>query len=218
MCGRYSFFSRDDILEDRFQAHFSLPIKRHYNAAPSQPLPIITTSDPHHIIAGKWGLLPRWTQKRNTSRGIINARADSLTTKKSFIKPIEQRRCLVLADSFFEWTRKSDKKFPYRILLADEQPFAFAGIYELYQPSPGITIPTFSIITVPANELINRLHDRMPAILQRDTEQPWLDPSTDMKDIFNSLKPYQPKKMKMYQVTPQMNSARYESKDIIKPL
>ncbi|MBU0597460.1 SOS response-associated peptidase [Patescibacteria group bacterium] len=216
MCGRYSFFSKDDILEDRFQAHFNIPIQRHYNAAPTQKLPVILNDNPKEIVPGQWGLIPRWL-KDKPGRGLINARAETLTEKPSFRNAVKKHRCLVLADSFFEWTRQASTKIPYRILLKNERPFAFAGIWEFYKNKQGVTFPTFSIITTPANNMISELHDRMPAILEPKYEQLWIDDSTELEAALETLKPLPANQMKMYQVSPQMNSVRYESEDIIKP-
>ncbi|MFA5134606.1 MAG: SOS response-associated peptidase [Patescibacteria group bacterium] len=216
MCGRYSFFSKDDIVEERWQARFKLPIKRHFNAAPSQELPVILNTDPESIVPGKWGLIPKWMKKN--PKGIINARVETIREKPSFRNTVKSWRCLVLADSFFEWNRKTGSKIPHRILLSNEQPFAFAGIWETYLTTAGLAIPTFSIITVPANGLVAQLHDRMPAILERRYEQLWIDSSAEPEAALSALKPYPEKQMKMYEVSSLVNSYRNELPEVINPL
>ncbi|MDD5040416.1 MAG: SOS response-associated peptidase [Patescibacteria group bacterium] len=214
MCGRYSFFSSDDIVENRWQAKFKLPIRRHFNAAPSQQLPVILNTDPESIVPGTWGLVPKWMKMK--TRGIINARVETVREKPSFRTAVKKQRCLVLADSFFEWNRKATVKIPYRILLRSEQPFAFAGIWETYQTTAGLAVPTFSIITVPANELVLPLHDRMPVILEPKYEQLWIDSSAELEAAFSVLKPLPAEQMKMFQVSPAVNSYRNDSPDIIR--
>jgi len=216
MCGRYSFFTKDEIIEDRWQAKFKLPIKRHYNAAPSQKLPIILNENPASIIPGQWGLIPHWMKKN--PRGIINARAETITEKPSFKSTVKKQRCLVLADSFFEWTRKSDSKRPYRIMLKNENPFAFAGIWQLHQTTTGISVPTFSIITVPANNLISKLHDRMPAILQPKFEQLWINDSADLNAALETLQILPDKEIKMYEVSDNVHSYKNENPNLINPI
>jgi putative SOS response-associated peptidase YedK len=216
MCGRYSFFSKDDILEDRWQAQVKMPLQRHYNAAPTQKLPIILNTDPGSIVLGQWGLLPKWM--KDHPYPLINTRVETLTQKPSFRNAFKQHRCLVLADNFFEWNRKATTKIPYRIMLKDEQPFAFAGIWELYRTKTGAEIPTFSIITVPPNNLIAGLHDRMPAILPKKYEQLWIDSSADSEAELAVLKPYPDNQMKMYQVSLMVNSVHNDRPGVIKPI
>lgn len=216
MCGRYSFFSKDDIVEDRWQAQIKIPLQHHFNAAPSQLLPIILNTDRHSIIPGNWGLIPSWQKK--PTHGLINARAETLTQKPSFRSAVKKHRCLVLADSFFEWNRKAGVKIPYRIMLDNEEPFAFAGIWELYKNLKGITVPSFSIITTPANEMVAPLHDRMPVILPREFEELWIDPSAELEAALTVLKPYPANHMKMYQVSPLVNSYKNETPEVIKQI
>lgn len=154
--------------------------------------------------------------KNKKSRGLINARAESLAEKPSFRNAIKNRRCLVLADSFFEWKRKNDVKIPYRIMLKSKQPFAFAGIWEFYKNKEGFSIPTFSIITTKANQMVSELHDRMPVILSPKHEQLWLDNSAQLEVALEILKPFPDDQMQMYQVSPLVNSFRNESAEIIK--
>ncbi|MFC1687304.1 SOS response-associated peptidase [Patescibacteria group bacterium] len=217
MCGRYSFFTKDEVIESRFKASFMFPIQRHYNAAPSQLLPIILNNDPEHITAGKWGLTTSWMNKKGL-HPLINARVETVSEKPSFKQSFSKRRCLVIADNFFEWSRQSNIKIPFRILLKDEQPFAFAGIFELLKLSSGVVIPTFTIITVPANELVAPLHDRMPAILSKDHESLWIDPKAPYEAAKSVCKPYAEEKMKMYEVSPLVNSVKHDEPRIIQPI
>lgn len=214
MCGRYSFFSKDDIVEERWQAQIKMPLPRHYNAAPTERLPVILNTDPRSIVAGQWGLIPSWMRTK-PSHPLINARAETLTQKPSFKNTVKKHRCLVLADSFFEWDRKSGQKTPYRIFMKNEQPFSFAGIWETYTLPNGQTVPTFSIITVPANEMVAKLHDRMPVILPPEHESLWTDTSANIEAALTVLKPFPVAQMNMYPVSARVNAVRNDTPDIL---
>ncbi|MFA5052330.1 MAG: SOS response-associated peptidase [Patescibacteria group bacterium] len=214
MCGRYSFFSKDDIIEDRWQAQIKMPLPRHYNAAPTEQLPVILNTDIHSVVLGQWGLIPSW-MKTKPSHPLINARAETLAVKPSFRNSVKKYRCLVLADSFFEWDRKSGQKIPYRIFLKNEQPFSFAGIWESYVLPNGQQIPTFSIITVPANNLVNQLHDRMPAILPPQYERLWTDISAETEAALTVLKPFPEGEMDMYPVSQRVNAVKNDFPEIL---
>jgi putative SOS response-associated peptidase YedK len=179
MCGRYSFFSQDEVIEKRFSAKIQEPLTRHFNASPSQRLPIITNQNPKAIINGTWGLVPSW-MKEEKSFGIINARSESLSEKPSFKNAFKNRRCLIIADGFFEWQKLKDGKQPYRITLKEAGPFAFAGLWEQKKTDDGEQI-TFSIVTTGANLLVGKIHNRMPVILNPKDEKIWMDNDFDPK-------------------------------------
>jgi putative SOS response-associated peptidase YedK len=182
MCGRYTFITPAPEVEQRFDAQFTAASPTTYNAAPSQRLPVITNAVPHQIQLLSWGLVPSWSRDP-TGHGPasgpkpINARAETLAEKPSFRQLLDRRRCLVLADSFYEWQATPAGKVPHRILLRDEQPFAFAGLWdEWLDRSTGELRPTFTIITTEPNALMAKIHNRMPVILpNRAAEQAWLN-------------------------------------------
>ncbi len=155
---------------------------------------------------------------KKPSRGLINARLETIQEKPSFKKALLARRCLVLADSFFEWSHAAYQKNPYRILLASRTPFAFAGIYEMYHQPNGPRIPTFSIITTPPNAVIAPLHNRMPAILRPEHESLWLDQSAAIPAVLEVLRPLPASELMIYPVTPRVNSYTFESPEAIKPI
>ncbi|WP_306053541.1 SOS response-associated peptidase [Natronococcus wangiae] len=149
MCGRYTLFVEQDDLEERFDARFTGPFSPRYNAAPGQKLPVITNDEPETIRRLEWGLVPSWAD--DATNGLVNARAESVAEKPSFRAAYERRRCLVLADGFYEWAetetgeriedsrsssdRRSDGgKQPYRIAFEDDRPFAMAGLWERWEP------------------------------------------------------------------------------------
>ena len=211
MCGRYSVFSSTEVLQDRFAAEAAEQLTPHFNAAPSERLPVITSDTPRAIRLGEWGLRPPWFRG---SAGVINARAETVAEKPMFRSALRKRRCLVLADSFFEWDRTHSPRLPWRILLKSEKPFAFAGIWE---PSPATKgLPTFAIVTTRPNPLVGRIHDRMPVILPRATEEASLQGGS--ADFLRTLlQPYRADDMTMYPVSLRVNSARVDDADLITP-
>jgi putative SOS response-associated peptidase YedK len=190
MCGRYSIFTPPDDVEERFDATFEQPPKPRYNAAPGQQLPVITNDAPDTIDHLQWGLIPRWADDASTGNRLINARAETIDEKRSFRDAYENRRCLVLADGFYEWADSDERKQPYRITLDSDEPFAMAGLWERWQPSQKQTglsefgegqpdteaevLETFTIVTTEPNEVVEPLHDRMALVLPEDAEDRWL--------------------------------------------
>ncbi|WP_101297319.1 SOS response-associated peptidase [Halegenticoccus soli] len=134
MCGRYTLFTPQGVLEDRFDAAFERPTEPRYNCAPGQRLPVIANDAPDAIRFRKWGLVPSWADDESDG-GFINARAETVREKRSFREPFERRRCLVLADGFYEWVeRDGGGKQPYRVAFEDDRPFAMAGLWERWTP------------------------------------------------------------------------------------
>ena len=223
MCGRYTFISPVPVIEERFDATFTEPISANYNAAPSQRLPVITNADPGRIQLLNWGLLPSWVKDVKAAPKPINARAETLAEKPSFRQLLQRRRCLVLADSFYEWQQTTPKakapKTPHRILLRDEQPFAFAGLWDEWADrTTGEVVPTFTIITTEPNSLMAQLHNRMPVILpSRDAELAWLDDGVPAAAHQELLLPYPTEAMKEYIITPLVNSPTNNTASVLEP-
>jgi len=231
MCGRYSLFSPREDIEARFDAEFSFNHEPRYNAAPSQDLPVITGESPGTIQRLEWGLIPSWADSR-TDHGHINARAETLSEKRSFADAYESRRCLVPADGFYEWVETSDGKQPYRVALPDDDLFAMAGLYERWEPPQRQTglgefgasggdsggeddiVESFTIVTTEPNEAVADLHHRMAVILDPDEESTWLQGSTD--DVSALLDPYDGP-MQTYPVSSAVNSPANDSPELIEP-
>ena len=222
MCGRYTFIAPAPAVEQRFDAFFTEPAPANYNAAPSQRLPIITNAAPGQIQLLSWGLVPSWS-KDPTGHGPaagpkpINARAETLAEKPSFRQLLGRRRCLVLADSFYEWQATPAGKVPHRILLRDEQPFAFAGLWdEWLDRATGELHPTFTIITTAPNALMARIHNRMPVILPtRSAEQAWLDDGLGLAAHQQLLVPYDAAAMRKYVISKRVNSPANNDADVL---
>ena len=218
MCGRFSLYTPAEVLAERFQAEPPPEgLRATYNAAPSQALPVIRNDDPQHITLAVWGYLPHWAARKPTVRPQINARAETLTEKPFFREALAQRRCLVLADSFYEWNREGKHRTPYRILLNTEEPFAFAGIWDRIPGPQGESLPHFAIITTASNTLISTIHDRMPVILRKEDEPHWLDPTASATAVLPLLQSYPATELKLYEVSPMVNSPKMDSPDLILP-
>ena len=167
MCGRFSIAKERDEIEDRFEIHIDPAMfTKNYNAAPSQILPIITNEEQEQASFHKWGLIPHWTKDETIGNKLINARGETIAEKPSFRDAAEKRRCLVVADGFYEWQRSGGEKQPYRITLADESLFTFAGLWESWKAEDGREVRTFTIITTEPNALMKPIHNRMPVMLK----------------------------------------------------
>lgn len=218
MCGRFTIISTQEAIEQRFRANFADSIYHpRYNAAPSQTLPVILNTDPGEIRMLKWGINPVWLKKISRKDGLINIRAETLKEKKTFAGDLEKRRCLVIADSFYEWKKEGSKKVPYRILLKTEQPFSFAGLWETNEDSDGKKIETFAIITTTPNKMMEEIHNRMPVILNANDESTWLNPEVPAKAVLSLLRPYRSEKMKSYTVSDYVNRAAFDTPALILP-
>ncbi|MBN1502454.1 SOS response-associated peptidase [Candidatus Woesearchaeota archaeon] len=217
MCGRFSLAAVGPTLADFFNIRVDETLKPRYNIAPTQQAPVITGDKAEELIMMRWGLIPGWAKEIETKYSMINARAETLTSRPAYKKPFQSQRCLVPADGFYEWRKTPTAKIPYRITLRDNGLFAFAGIFDIWKDEEGREIKSFTIITVPPNSLVRELHNRMPAILRREHEKLWLHSTAAEKLIEIALKPYPSEKMKAYQISPLVNSPSNDSFEIIKP-
>ncbi len=217
MCGRYTVISPAPKLANRFNAKEAASPAPNFNAAPSQALPIITNSAPDQIQLVSWGLVPSWSRDPASGPKPINARAETLAEKPSFRQLLSRKRCLVLADSFYEWQATERGKIPHRILLKNEEPFAFAGLWdEWLDRATGELHPTFTIVTTEPNELMAKLHNRMPVILPGpDAERAWLADDLAPAAHQQLLVPYDTNLMREYAITTRVNSPAHNDIEIL---
>lgn len=225
MCGRITLSTDKDDLQSRWG--FIDPsgvldlIKPRYNIAPSQNSPtLMVKEDRRVLVMMRWGLVPFWAKEPSIGYKMINAKSETLSEKPSFKKPFKEKRCLVLADGYYEW-QKTDKKnkVPYRFVLKNRQPFAFAGLWDVWKTPEGDTLLSFTIITTRANELMERIHDRMPVILHEKDEAKWLDPEfKDTEKLSSLLQPYPSEQMVAYEVSTIVNSAKNDTPSCIEPV
>ena len=171
MCGRYSLIADIGELQERFDFDGTdLTLTPRYNIAPTQMALTVTSDSGRRGGYMRWGLIPSWAKSASVGRRMINARAETVAERPSFRTALQRRRCLVLADGFYEWQRKGSSKSPMRIVMASGEPFAFAGLWDAWRDPKGEIVRSCAIITTAANELLSPIHDRMPVILPRELE------------------------------------------------
>lgn len=221
MCGRFSLGATVRVAQ-----LFDLPnppaVSPRYNIAPSQDVPVVIRNREtaaRELRPMRWGLVPFWATDAAIGNRLINARAETVTTKPAFRRPFRERRCLILADGFYEWVREGRRKQPYCIRFRDGQPFAFAGLWDRWQRADGQALDTCAIVTTTPNAVIQPLHDRMPAILPPAGYDLWLDPAVqDVERLQSLLTPYAGDAMVAYPVSMRVNDPSHDSPDLLAPL
>lgn len=233
MCGRYTLFTPQPTLEERFDADAESPLEPRYNCAPSQRLPVVTNEAPDTIQTLKWGLVPSWADDETIGNSLINARAETVREKRIFADAYEQRRCLVLADGFYEWVKQGERKQPYRVAFTDDRPFAMAGLWERWTPpqtqsglddfGAGATpsadpdpVETFTVVTTEPNDLVSSLHHRMAVVLDESEEETWL--TGDADEVEQLLDPYPDGAMEAYPVSTQVNSPANDGPELVEEI
>jgi putative SOS response-associated peptidase YedK len=219
MCGRYSLFADFREIEERFgEATFEEDeYEESYNIAPSQMvLSVINDGVKNRLGYLKWGLVPSWAKDSKVGFKMINARAETVHEKPSFREAFKKKRCLIVADSFYEWKRTENRKVPMRIKMKNNELFAMAGLWESWKSPSGELIHTCTILTTEPNDLMSTIHDRMPVILKQEDEQPWLNPEAKTID---ELKPFmiplENGLLEAYEVSDKVNSPKNNDSDLI---
>lgn len=222
MCGRYTLASPETWIRDEFDVvELPLDYRPRYNIAPTQAvLAIIRAEGGRRAGWLQWGLVPSWAKDPAIGNRLINARAESVHEKPAFRSAFERRRCLIVADGYYEWQRRPDRrKAPYWLHRTDRRPFAMAGLWERWT-SPDGSGPLYSctIITTAANDFVRPIHERMTVILSRDETTLWLDPATDRATLRALLRPYPHDDLAAHQVSTLVNSPQNELPECIEPV
>lgn len=226
MCGRYSLTKTDErrlgqrFLIEGFSETRLAPRPPRCNIAPAQEILAVTLKDGKRVLSTlRWGLVPSWVRDYKRSAPMINARMETLLEKPYFKDAFKARRCLIPADGFFEWAQGSNikDKVPMYFKYKDSELFAFAGIWETWKNIDGSVVNSCSIITVPANELVSGIHERMPAILTPEAESLWLDEGADASSLLNLLRPYPASQMTVQRVSSLVNSPKVDSIECLAP-
>jgi putative SOS response-associated peptidase YedK len=218
MCGRYSLATDIEGLADRFDFRATgLTYQVRFNVAPTQQVLTVTNDgSENQAQMMKWGLIPFWAKNPSIGNRMINARAETIAEKPMFRQAFQKRRCLVVADGFYEWRKEGKSKIPMRIILKSGEPFGFAGLWETWKSPEGEPVQSCTIITTVPNAVMEPIHNRMPVILPREAESIWLDQEQHDKDTLESIMiPYPPNKMEAYPVSMLVNSPRNETPDVI---
>ena len=218
MCGRYTLAGPDpSVLRERFAIGDSIEVRRRYNVAPGDHVLAVTT-DREGAPRGdllRWGLVPYWAQDPKTlGLKLINARSETMLTSGPFR---DARRCLVIADGFYEWeARPGQPKQPWWVTRGDGEPFAFAGLWSTWRAGDDVeALRTAAIVTTRASERLARVHDRMPVMLPRGAEAAWLAADTAADDLLALCVPLRETAMRA--VGPAVNDARYDGPDCLQP-
>jgi putative SOS response-associated peptidase YedK len=218
MCGRYTLRTPVDSLVGTFEIEeYPSSITPNYNVAPTQEVAaVVEDDDKRKLEMFHWGLIPSWAKDPAIGNKMINARAETVSEKPSFRSAFKKRRCLILADGFYEWKKTDDGKQPYHVKMEDGSPFAFAGLWETWKDGPEIRSCT--IITTEANDLMNEIHHRMPVILPPEDYDMWLDPDFEEKEALTSLlKPYPADAMEAYPVSKRVNKPSNNEPSVVEP-
>lgn len=224
MCGRYSLFTDYSMLLERFDIEESTVnaenYSPNYNVAPSQQiLAVVNNGSKNRLGTLKWGLIPPWAKEAKIGYKMINARAETASEKPSFRNAFKKKRCLVVADAFYEWRKEGKEKTPMLIRMKSGEPFAFAGLWESWKSEDGETIHSCTILTTSPNGLMESIHDRMPVILSKEAEQIWLDPNVQDAALLESLlEPFDAAKMEAYEVSDRVNSPKNNTPDLMRKL
>jgi putative SOS response-associated peptidase YedK len=224
MCGRFTLSQTGEALAEVFELADVPTVAPRYNIAPTQPVGVVRSAPASGLVAREftylsWGLVPSWSKDPKMGARLINARAETVAEKPSFRAAFKRRRCLVIADGFYEWKRTQKSKQPYYFQLKDHQPFGFAGLWEHWEDGNGDVIESCTMITTEANGVLSPIHDRMPVILDPAGYELWLNPTieTDPR-LHDLLRPYAEEAMESYPVSASVNNPRHETADCIQPL
>jgi len=246
MCGRFTLRAPASQIAEQF-AVFDMPdLKPRFNIAPTQPVPVLRlrpsgdgggsaakqpggrgghgqtsgeAGPPRELVLLHWGLIPHWAKDPAIGNRMINARSETVAEKPAYKAALRRRRCLVLADGFYEWKKTSSGKQPYFFHLADDRPFAFAGLWESWEGPDHSYIESCTLLTGEPNEVVRPIHDRMPVILAPDEYPRWLDPTiADIDRLSPLLAPYPAAEMRARAVSRAVNSPRTDDPRCIEPV
>lgn len=222
MCGRFTLTVDPGELQDLIpDLVIPGPVKPRYNIAPSQPVAVVANTGENKLDYFVWGLIPSWAKDPTIGNRMINARAETLSERPAFRNSFRRKRCLILADGFYEWKKinGANRKQPMYIYLKERQPFAFAGLWDTWFAPDGAEVRSCAIITTQPNELLQSIHNRMPVILSRDAYTQWLDPQPQSAELLSSLLvPYPAHEMAAHPVSRLVNKPDFDSPECIQPL
>ncbi|TAJ06965.1 MAG: SOS response-associated peptidase [Nitrospirae bacterium] len=222
MCGRFSQTSSPEVVAEQFGfVGVPLFLTPRYNIAPSQPVAVVRThheSGMRECVLLRWGLIPSWAKDQAIGYKMINARAETASEKPAFRGPFRSRRCLILADGFYEWQREGRRKQPFYIRLKDRRPFAFAGLWDKWEPQGGEAVESCTILTTGPNDVLKPIHERMPVIVAPQAYSLWLDPTVQQVEAIRPiLQPYSADRMEVYPVSLLVNNSRHNAPTCLEP-
>jgi putative SOS response-associated peptidase YedK len=219
VCGRYAFFSPAEAVRRTFALDAVPELEPRYNIAPTQDVPAVRAGPEgrREFAMLHWGLVPKWAKERAIGNRMINARAETLAEKPSFRDAFRKRRCLVLADGWYEWQVAAGGKQPWFVRREDARPLAFAGLWERWKdPANGALLESCTIVTTDAAASIRRIHDRMPVLLAEGDWDRWLDTAfADTALLSELLVPFGAAPLEAWPVSRQVNAPKHQGPELI---
>lgn len=220
MCGRFSISTPGEVVAEAFALPEVPDLEARYNVAPTQDVAIVRSTDgeSRELAFVHWGLIPSWAKDPSIGNRLINARAETAAEKPAFRAAFRRRRCLIVADGFFEWAKTPAGKQPHLIRFADGRPFGMAGLWENWSDPRGESVDSCTILTTTPNKVVAPLHDRMPVIVPRASHDLWLAPATRTADELGGLLvPHDPEGMIAFPVTRYVNNPGNDDPRCIEP-
>jgi putative SOS response-associated peptidase YedK len=220
MCGRFTLAADATLIQEAFP-WLNIPgnLQPRYNVAPSQPVALVPNDGKNQLDYFVWGLIPSWAKDPDIGNRMINARAETLAEKPSFKSSLKRKRCLILADGFYEWKQIPGQKakLPMYIRLESGKPFAFAGLWDEWHAPDGSQVLSCTIITTEPNSMMQAIHNRMPVILPPEAYTAWLAKGEQKPEtLIGLLQPYPAEMMTAYPVSMQVNSPNNDSPELIR--
>jgi len=218
MCGRFTLtLDPGELQESLDLGPFLQLYQPRYNISPTQPIAIVRDCETKAIELFRWGLVPSWAKDIAIGSKMINARSETIAEKPSFRSAFKKRRCLILADGFFEWSAlKSDtSKTPFYFQVDNGLAFTFAGLYEVWHSPEGDQLPTCTIITCEPNNLVQKYHNRMPVILSEEDRWTWLDLDSNPDSLQKMLSPFSASRMSVRPVSKAISNPLNDSPEFL---
>jgi putative SOS response-associated peptidase YedK len=221
MCGRFAFYSPHEAIVRLFGVAAAPEIEPRWNIAPTQFIATVREAGgPREVAMLYWGLVPSWAKEKSIGARMINARSETLGEKPSFRNAFRRRRCLILADGYYEWQRSGAVKQPYFISFGDGQPFGMAGLWERWRdPASGEPLESCCIVTTSPAATVAHVHDRMPVIVPPEAHAEWLDPKNEATERLARLfQPCPRPDLRARPVSRRVNDARNQGHDLIEEM
>jgi putative SOS response-associated peptidase YedK len=220
LCGRFTLCSSPVVIAQEFGLFDVQDLSPRFNIAPSQAVAVVRQNPEakgRELAFLRWGLIPVWADDPSIGDRMANARSETAATKPSFRRAFRSRRCLVVADGFYEWQRTNGRKQPYFVGFKNDRPFGMAGLWERWEKGDE-PVESCTILTTDANDLMKPIHKRMPVIISPDQHDLWLDPRQDTEKLANLLRPFPAKDMLAYRVSTVVNNPNNERVECIEAI
>lgn len=218
MCARMMVMSQADRIASVFGVPSPPALTKSLNIAPTDDLLAVVQRDDTRAYARlRWGLIPFWAKTARDGVRFINGRSETVHQKQPFKSAFGRKRCLIVADGFYEWRREGRARLPFRFGLASGEPMALAGLWGSWRDGEGMRLKSATVLTTSPNALCARVHDRMPVILPRESWECWLDPKADPGEVIELLRPLPANRMRAVAVSTHVNNVRHDDARCLEP-